>query len=158
MPTFPATIGRYRVIERLSAGAMGTIYRALDPKIDRIVAIKQIRTELDSPELRARFVREARAAGGLHHPNIVGVYDFGEQHGEPYLVMEYVEGRTLQVEIANRRSVTLDYQLKLLEQLCAGLAYAHARGVIHRDIKPANLMVDASETLKICDFGVARLS
>lgn len=158
MPTPPATIGRYQVIERLGGGAMGMVYRGFDPEIHRVVAIKQMRSELDSPDARTRFVREARAAGALLHPNIVSVFDFGEQDGEPYLIMEYVEGRTLQTQIANSRSVPLAARLMLLEQLCAGLAYAHARGVIHRDIKPANLMVDGNGTLKICDFGVARLS
>ncbi len=137
---------------------MGVVYKAHDPHIGRDVAIKQIREELDSQDLRERMLREVRASGRLRHPNIVSTFDIGDHEGFPFIVMELVEGRTLDAIIAAGDPLPLRTRLDLMGQLCAGLAAAHDAGIIHRDVKPANLMVDASGTLKIVDFGIARLA
>ena len=134
---------------------MGSLYLALDPAIDRLVALKVLR--VDSEEMRTRFLREARSAGRLQHAHIVTVHDVGEHDGQPFIAMEYVRGETLAELIRRRAPLALAKKLLLLEQLCDGLDYAHKAGLVHRDIKPANLIV-ALETgaLKILDFGIAR--
>lgn len=153
IPTF---IGRYRVMERLSSGGMGVLYLARDPAIDRTVAIKVARVH--SVELRQRFLREARATGRLNHRNIVTLYDVGEHGGEPFIAMEYVPGRTLAAIIHRRTPLPLLRRLRILRELCDGLAYAHGQNIIHRDVKPANLIVrHDTGALKILDFGIARL-
>jgi eukaryotic-like serine/threonine-protein kinase len=156
MTTPPATIGRY-LIERLIAhGGMGSLYLARDPAIDRLVAIKVLKEGFDDEAARERFAREARAAGRLHHPNIVTVFDVGEHEKRPFIAMEFVSGETL-AQIIKRRALTRVWEkLALLEDLCAGLYFAHTAGIVHRDIKPANVMRDDSGTLKILDFGIAR--
>jgi eukaryotic-like serine/threonine-protein kinase len=153
-PNAPATIGRYEVVERLGYGGMGVVYRARDPRIGRQVAIKMLRVGGD--HVRARFFREAQAAGALKHPNIVTIYDVGEHDDQPFIVMEFVKGKTLAEYIRDRIFMRLDRKLALMESLAAGLGYAHAQGVIHRDVKPANLMIDLEGTLKILDFGIGR--
>ncbi len=153
----PPTIGRYKVISRLGQGGMGSVYLATDPAIDRMVAIKFLREGLDEPELRERFLREARAVGRLQHSNIVVIFDVGEDDGRPYIAMEYVQGSTLREVISRKDPVSLAQKLSWIEQLCAALAYAHKMGVVHRDIKPSNLVVDPQSNLKILDFGIARL-
>ena len=153
IPTF---IGRYRVIERLSSGGMGVLYLARDPAIDRTVAIKVARVH--GVELRQRFLREARATGRLNHRNIVTLYDVGEHGGEPFIAMEYVPGRTLAAIIHRRAPLPLLLRLRMLRELCDGLAYAHGESIIHRDVKPANLIVrNDTGALTILDFGIARL-
>ena len=134
---------------------MGTVYRAHDPQIGRTIAIKVLL--VDEDDLRARFRQEVRTAGTLTHQNIAAIYDYGEADGRPFIVMEYVEGRTLAELLRDRVPLTLAYKLRLIQQLCAALDYAHARGVVHRDIKPANLMLDRHGDLKIVDFGVAKM-
>jgi hypothetical protein len=137
---------------------MGDLYLAHDPNTSRLVTIKLLNGTLDSSELRERFAREGRALAALNHPNIVNIYDSGEYDGSPFIVMEYVRGETLDELIKRRSPMSVPQKLKLIAELCAGLAHAHEAGVIHRDIKPANLMVDQQGHLKILDFGIARIA
>jgi eukaryotic-like serine/threonine-protein kinase len=159
-------IGRYEIIEEKGRGAMGAVYIARDPAMDRIVALKTIHSlALSGPqadEFRERFYREARAAGGLSHPGIVTIFDVGEQDGVPYLVMEFIEGRTLADTAKNGQRFTFERVCEIGEQIAEALAYAHKHGVIHRDIKPANILLTSQEKYgverpKITDFGVAKL-
>jgi hypothetical protein len=136
---------------------MGTVYVAHDPVLGRMVAIKVFAGDLDLPDARERFSREARAAAALNHPNIVTVYDFGEYGSEPYIVMEYVPGETMANIIRRKAPVSIADKLRWMQELCAGAGYAHQMSVIHRDIKPANLMIDRSGRLKVLDFGIARM-
>ena len=152
----PATIGRYEVVSRLGQGGMGSLYLAKDPKIGRLVAIKLVRQEFDSPDARHRFAREAQSAGTLRHPNIVTIFDVDEHDGLPFIAMEYIDGETLGEIIKRKALLPISKRIQWVEDLCSGLAYAHRQGVIHRDIKPANLMVDTEGALKILDFGLAR--
>jgi serine/threonine protein kinase len=159
-------IGRYEIIEEKGRGAMGAVYIARDPAMDRIVALKTIHSlALSGPqadEFRERFYREARAAGGLSHPGIVTIFDVGEQDGVPYLVMEFIEGRTLADAAKNGQRFTFERVCDVGQQVAEALAYAHKHGVIHRDIKPANVLLTSQEKYgverpKITDFGVAKL-
>ena len=153
----PATVSRYQIKQELGQGAMGTLYLALDPLIDRLVAVKLLR--VDTEELRSRFLREARAGGRLQHKNIVTFYDVGVHDDQPFIAMEYIKGETLAEIISRKATLSLDRKLKLIEELCDGLGYAHDAGLIHRDIKPANLMVtEGAGELKILDFGIARVT
>ena len=157
MPDLPPFIGRYRVVERLSSGGMGVLYVARDAAIDRTVAIKVARVH--SAELRERFLREARATGRLNHRNIVTIYDVGEHDGEPFIAMEYVPGPTLADIIRRKTPLSLAQRLRMLRDLCEGLAYAHGHGIVHRDVKPANLIArDDNGAVTILDFGIARLA
>jgi serine/threonine protein kinase len=149
-------IGRYEVQRRLGRGGMGTVYLAHDTLLRRLVAIKLFLGELDVPEAHERFVREARSAAGLNHANIVTIHDFGELDSQPYIVMEYVLGETLAEKISRKPLVPLLEKLRWMDDLCAGVAYAHEAGILHRDIKPSNLMIDRSGRLKVLDFGIAR--
>ncbi len=151
-------ISRYEIQSRLGKGGMGVLYLARDPHIDRLVAVKLLHGEFADDDLRRRFVLEAKAAGGLSHPNIVTVHDFGEYDGAPFIVMEYVRGDTLAAVIARGTPISLVQKLEWMEQVCAGLSHAHSVGIIHRDIKPSNLMVDQHSRMKILDFGIARLT
>jgi len=156
MNGIPAQIGRYRVVSRIGRGGMGALYLAWDPTLERQVAIKILID--DNDELRERFSREARSAARLHHPNIVTMYDVGEDDGRPFMAMEYIQGQTLAEIIRKNEPLTIVRKLQLAEALVDGLAFAHKAGVIHRDVKPANLMVDISGALKILDFGIARIA
>ncbi len=147
-------IGKYQILGILGVGGMGVVYRGMDNSVGREVAIKTI-TEA-TEELRQRFKLEARS-GVLNHPNIVTVYDFGEQDGNPYIVMEFVPGDSLENLLRAGRQFSLIDKLEIIRQVCVGLGYAHQKGVIHRDIKPANIMVQPDGNIKIVDFGVARL-
>lgn len=157
----PAAFGRYRVVATLGAGAMGTVYLAHDPLIDRQVAVKAIRmAALPAAEraaYRDRFQSEARAGGRCQHPGLVAIHDAGEVDGIPYLVMEYVDGISLQAALAEpSRQRALDpigVSLELLE----ALGCAHAHGIVHRDVKPANVLLPRAGPAKIADFGIARL-
>ena len=152
-------IGRYEIQRRLGVGGMGALYLARDPGLDRLVAIKLLKDDFqDDPELRERFVREARSVARLRHPNIVIVHDVGEDDGRPFMAMEYIAGETLNQVLRRTPSLPVAKRLALVEDLCAGLAHAHAAGIIHRDIKPANIMLDAEGVLKILDFGIARIA
>jgi serine/threonine-protein kinase len=136
---------------------MGSVYVAHDPVLGRMVAIKVFAGDLDLPDARERFAREARAAAALGHPNIVTIYDFGEYDSQPFIVMEYVAGETLAGIIRRKAPVTIADKLRWMEELCAGAGYAHQMQLVHRDIKPANLIVDRSTRLKVLDFGIARM-
>jgi serine/threonine protein kinase len=157
-------LGRYEILEVLGRGAMGTVYRARDPKIDRIVAIKTITlsgiTPQEKDEYRQRFLREAQAAGKLSHPNVVTVYDVGEEESGrgPYILMEYVEGRTLESLIGDAAGNPIQARLELVRQVAEALDYAHSQGVVHRDIKPANILVTPQGRAKVADFGIAKLA
>jgi serine/threonine protein kinase len=155
----PTRISRYEIKTLIGAGGMGSLYLARDtnPNTNRLVALKLLNATLDSAELRERFGREARALAALNHPSIVDIYDSGEFRGSPYIVMEYVRGETLAESIKRRAHMSLTHKLKLMSELCSGLAHAHEAGIVHRDIKPANLMVDQHGRLKILDFGIARM-
>ena len=152
----PETVGRYQVERLIAHGGMGSLYLARDPVIDRPIVIKFLKVGFDDSAARERFAREARAAGRLHHPNIVTVFDVGEHEDRPFIAMEYVAGETLAQLIARRGVRRLWEKLLIIEELCAGLHYAHAAAIIHRDIKPSNVMRDQSGVVKILDFGIAR--
>jgi serine/threonine protein kinase len=154
----PKNFGRYEVLDLISQGGMGTLFRARDPRIGRYVAVKVLKRSFDTDELRDRFSREARAAGSLSHPNIVTIYDVGEQDGMPFIAMEYVRGETFIELVGLRPPLPVDRKLQLMEEVCAGLAHAHEAGIVHRDIKPANLILSSEGTVKILDFGIAKLS
>jgi serine/threonine-protein kinase len=152
------TIGRYQILEKLGQGGMGVVYRAFDTLIERVVALKIISAPIEgNPEARERFIREARAAGQLSHPNIITIHDLGEHEGQPYLAMEFLEGEDLQTRMARPERMSLGRKIELAMNICYGLEYAHARGVIHRDIKPANIYITDNGAVKILDFGLARL-
>ena len=155
--------GRYEVVEEIGSGAMGAVFKARDPVMDRVVAVKTIHASaLIGPladQYRERFTREARAAGRLAHAGIVTVFDAGVEGDTPYLVMEYVPGRTLEEVLNSGEHYSLDKVCEIGQQLAEALGYAHANGVIHRDIKPANIQLTGSpERAKIMDFGVAKLA
>ena len=155
----PTYIGRYRVLERIGRGAVGTVYAAHDETMGRRVAIKVMTADLAAePDTRERFYREARVTSQLLHPNIVTVFDLGEDHGHPYIVMELLRGTPLGEHVQRHDAWTLDAKLDLMMQICDGLHAAHERGVIHRDVKPSNLFVQPDGTLKILDFGIARFT
>lgn len=157
----PNRIGKYDILRRLGQGAMGEVYLAADPLIGRDVAIKTIAPALaQGEEARGRFLREARAAGQLSHPNLVTIHEFGEDQGLLYLVMEFVPGEDLLALMAARALQPREV-LEVLAQVCDGLAYAHGRGVLHRDIKPGNIRVARSGgrlLAKVMDFGIARMT
>jgi eukaryotic-like serine/threonine-protein kinase len=149
--------GRYRLERSLGHGGMATVHLGHDETLGRDVAIKRLSEALSGDEVfRERFMREARTAAGLSHPNIVGVFDVGEEDGIPYIVMECVAGRTLAELLAEHGPLDPDRTVDLILQACAGLEHAHAAGLVHRDIKPQNLLVRDDDTLKIVDFGIAR--
>ncbi|MEX2212331.1 MAG: serine/threonine-protein kinase, partial [Gaiellaceae bacterium] len=141
---------------RLGRGGMADVYLAHDEELDRPVAVKVLASLGEDEEARQRFMREARLAARLGHPNVVTVYDVGEHEGAPCIVMEYVEGETLADLIARRGRLPADEVVRLAAQACAGLQHAHDAGLVHRDVKPQNLLVRADGTLKISDFGIAR--
>lgn len=156
-------LGKYELRRILGKGAMGTVYEGYDPIIDRTVAIKTVRlVGADSDDAQAleeleRFRREAKAAGRLQHPNIVGVFDYGETDDIAYIVMEYVDGITLKQVLDSGERYGADEVVRLLDALLAGLQFSHDRGVVHRDIKPANVMLTSAGEIKIADFGIARI-
>jgi serine/threonine-protein kinase len=154
--------GRYRILKSIGKGAMGFVYQGLDPAIDRPVALKTIRVDqyaeaAETDELRERLTREAKAAGKLSHPNIVTIYDVGEEGGMQYIAMEYLEGQTLEKLL--KKNLEWDYRTisKVMIQACEALDYAHENGIVHRDIKPANIMILDGNKIKVMDFGIARL-
>lgn len=154
--------GRYELREELGRGAMGVVYRAHDPVIGRDVAVKTMHlsetgTGMSREELVGRFQTEARAAGLLTHPNIVVIYDAGEQEGLFFITMEMVEGRSLQTLLDANQSFPLPRVMRLMEQVCSALDFAHQHNVVHRDVKPANLVLTADDTVKITDFGTAKI-
>jgi len=158
----PPTIGRYKVLEGIGFGAMGAVYKAFDPLIKRTLAIKTIRLDIprQSPQYKSfieRFYHEARISGTLSHPNIVTLFDIGEENGVPYLAMEFVEGDTIASILERGVRFKPEKVVGLVSQIAAALDYAHGKGVIHRDVKPANLMLYEEERIKVTDFGIAKL-
>jgi len=153
-------IGRYEILDEIGQGAMGTVYRARDPLIERTVAIKTVSLEQlrqEGADAEARFLREAQSAGRLSHPHIVTIYDVGEADGLAYIAMEYLPGRTLR-DLMNMGPMPLDLALDTAMQMAEALAFAHEHGVIHRDIKPANVVVTGQRGhIKLTDFGIAHL-
>lgn len=159
--TTPATIlGRYRVEGELGRGAMGVVYRAVDPLLERPVAVKTVNLSEagdEAAEFDARFQQEAKAAARLAHPNVITVYDVGRQGQVAFMAMEFLEGRDLREIMADRPRLPVAEAIGIAAQVADGLAYAHERGVVHRDIKPANIMILGGGLAKIMDFGIARL-
>jgi predicted Ser/Thr protein kinase len=155
----PQTIGKYRVVDRIGRGGMGMIFKAHDPVLDRQVALKVISPEVEvTDELRARFFREAKACAKLNHPNIVTVYDMGEDEGRLFIVMELLEGDELRQLIKATPALNLEDKLSVMLQVCSGLHYAHQKGIIHRDMKPGNIFMQKSGHVKILDFGIAHIA
>src|SRR4051812_27746583 len=154
----PEKIGRYEIVGELGRGAMGVVYKATDPNIGRTVALKTMRLDVhgvDEEEMLRRFKHEAKLAGVMNHPNIVTIYDAGEDQGVFYIAMEYMEGVTLHSVLHEQRATSTERMLEISRQILPGLDYAHRRGVIHRDVKPANIMI-SGEDIKIMDFGIAK--
>ena len=152
-------LGKYQIVERIGRGGMGAVYKANDPLLKRVVALKVISENVEeNDELRARFFREAKACAQLSHPNIITIYDLGEDAGRLFIVMEHLEGEDLRQVIGQRRELALEGKLALMVQICEALAYAHQKGVVHRDIKPGNVFVSHNGVAKVLDFGLARIA
>src|SRR5882757_1109274 len=153
-----AKLGPYEIQSLLGAGGMGEVYRALDTRLQRTVAIKVLAAHLSSdPDLHARFEQEAKAISGLQHPNICVVHDIGEQDGVDFMVMEYVAGQTLDKCIP-AGGMPANVAIRYAIQVADALGRAHSAGIVHRDLKPANIMVDENGLIKVLDFGLAKLS
>jgi serine/threonine-protein kinase len=158
----PATLGRYKVLKEIGRGAMGVVYLGKDPTIQRFVAIKTMRLDtIDDAdklqEVKARFFREAESAGRLSHPNIVTIYDAGEEHDLGFIAMEMLEGTTLKHWSRKPNLLPLDRIIPTLSTVAEALDYAHQHGVVHRDIKPANIMLTKDHMVKVMDFGIAKM-
>ncbi len=154
-------LGRYEVIRELGQGAMGVVYQAKDPLIDRVVAIKTINLGLaqeGKEEYEGRFYQEAKAAGRLNHPNIVTIYDVGKSGDVAYIAMEFLQGRELRDIMNDAGLLPIDHVLDMVAQVASGLAYAHEYDIVHRDVKPSNIMVIRDGHVKITDFGIARMA
>ncbi len=152
-------IGKYDVTEKLGEGGMGVVYKGVDPGIGRPVAIKMMTGGFaDNPDLLKRFQREAQSAGTLQHPNIVIIYELGTHDGSPYMAMEFISGESLETMVSSRKRMSLVDKFAIMIQMLNGLNYAHEHGIVHRDIKPGNIMVLKDGTVKIVDFGIARIS
>lgn len=154
-------LGRYEVVGELGQGAMGVVYKATDPLIDRIVAIKTITLSLaqeEREEYEGRFYQEAKAAGRLSHPNIVTIFDVGRSGDIAYIAMEFLQGRELRDILNDDKLMPVDQVIDIVAQVASGLAYAHEHGIVHRDIKPSNIMVVRDGHAKITDFGIARMA
>jgi len=155
-----SNLGRYEIISELGQGAMGVVYKALDPLIDREVAIKTINLGLaleEKEEYEGRFYQEAKAAGRLSHPNIVTIFDVGKSGDVAYIAMEFLQGKELRDILNEGKTLPVEQILDIVSQVASGIAYAHENGIVHRDVKPSNIMVGADGHVKITDFGIARM-
>lgn len=149
--------GRYQIGERIAAGGMGVVYQAHDERLGRTVVVKILRTHLaQDPRFVERFRREARAVASLSHPNIAGIFDYGEDEGRHFIVMEFAEGKDLADVIRADGPLEPALAARIAAQICVALDHAHAAGIVHRDIKPANVIVDSAGKVKVTDFGIAR--
>ncbi len=152
------SLGKYKVLGKIGQGSMGVVYKAQDPVLNRFVAIKTISESMGADaEARKRFLREAQSAARLNHPNIVTVYDLGEEGGRVYMAMELLEGKQLRQLLGTPALASLPEKLRIMEEVCDGLAFAHSKDVVHRDLKPANIHVLPNGSVKVMDFGLARL-
>ena len=151
------TLGHFLMLEKLGAGGMGEVYKARDTRLNRLVAIKVLTVGHVDDNRKRRFLQEAQTASALHHPNIVVVHDIDVDNGTDYIVMEYIAGRTLD-SVIPKNGMSMAEGLRVAIQVAAGLAAAHAAGIVHRDIKPSNLMVSDDGHVKILDFGIAKLT
>ncbi len=150
------SIGRYKITAKLGEGGMGEVYLATDTSLDRSVALKFLPAALQrDPEARERLLREAKAVSKLNHKNVLTIHSVESIHGRDFLVMEYVEGRTLKDMLESGDDIPMDQILRIGLQICDGLASAHEQGIVHRDIKPANILINAKNQVKIADFGLA---
>jgi serine/threonine protein kinase/Flp pilus assembly protein TadD len=158
MPQIPSKVGKYQIDSVLGRGGMGEVYKAHDPALGRYVALKIMRgPSMDDAVARERFVREAQAAGGLRHPNIVTIYDLGEVEGQMFIAMEFIQGDDLEKIIKSRASLSIEDRLNMMIQVCEGVSYAHKNSIVHRDLKPANIRIDQEGVVKIMDFGIAKM-
>ena len=153
-----STMGKYEILEELGAGAMGKVFHGRDSILQREVAIKIILASGVDVEMKQRFYREARSCGCLNHPNIVTVFELGEEEGKPYIAMEYLKGEDLKKVIDRKTFIPLEEKLQIMQQICDGLAHAHENNIVHRDIKPSNIFLINSSRVKILDFGIARVA
>src|SRR5436309_1304687 len=150
-------IGRYEILAELGRGGFGHVYKCLDPTLGTPVAIKTLMADGDAGML-VRFRNEAATSRKLTHPNIVTIYDFGDQDGVPFIVMELLEGQDLHKVIETRMELTLLQKVEIMSQVAAGLGHAHTHGIVHRDVKPANVMLLRDRSVKIMDFGIALIT
>ena len=149
--------GRYRLVELLGQGGMATIYRAADTQLGRDVAVKLLRPEyLRDPDFSSRFRQEAQNAASLNHPNVVSVYDYGEDPNGPYIVMELVDGEDLATILRRNGPLPASQAARISAAVARALAAAHARGIVHRDVKPGNVLIGRDGRVKVVDFGIAR--
>ena len=154
----PSAFGRYQIIEEIGRGGMARVYRALDPRFEREVAVKVLPSEvMDEAMFRARFEREAKVIAALEHPAIVTVYDFGDQEGQPYLVMRYMPGGSLRERLA-QGEMPPEQAVTLVRRMASALDYAHERGIIHRDLKPGNILFDGRGDPFLTDFGIVKMA
>ncbi len=155
----PVSLGKYTVYQRIGRGSMSDVFRAFDTTLNRYVALKTISQSKGLDEsVRRRFYREAQSAAGLNHPNIITVYELGEDGDKVFIAMELLDGSDLKDVINTRKNMSLDEKLDLMEQMADGMSYAHSKGIIHRDLKPGNIHIEAKGRVKIMDFGLAKIA